>query len=91
MCGGGGRVEGLCGLKHPLPFSHPPTHPTHPTPQVRTNMQRGLATRLHDLSVACRKDQKQYIGTSTKIRKGPSLQELFGSQRECVEGGGGWV
>lgn len=50
--------------------------------KVRTNMQRGLATRLHDLSIAFRKDQKQYIGTITKIRKGQSLQELFGSQRE---------
>lgn len=47
--------------------------------KVRKNMQRGLATRLHDLSTTFRRDQKQYIGTITKLRKGQSLQELFGS------------
>lgn len=50
--------------------------------KVRKNMQRGLATRLHDISTTFRSDQKAYIGTITKIRKGQSLQELFGNACE---------
>lgn len=50
--------------------------------KVRKNMQRGLATRLHDLSTTFRRDQKHYIGIITKMKKGQSLQELFGNARE---------
>lgn len=41
-----------------------------------------------------RRDQKQYIGTITKLRKGQSLQELFGNTARAwpvgVPGAGAW-
>ena len=50
--------------------------------KLRKNIQRGVATRLHDMSTEFRKDQKHYIGTIKKLRAGDSLDKMFGGSGE---------
>ena len=46
--------------------------------KLRKNIQRGLATRLHDLSTSFRSMQKTYLGQMSKMRQGTSIAALIG-------------
>lgn len=46
--------------------------------KIRKNIQRGLATRLHDLSTDFRGMQKTYLGQMQKLKSGSSLAALLG-------------
>lgn len=46
--------------------------------KIRKNIQRGLATKLHDLSTDFRGMQKTYLGQMQRLKAGSSLAALLG-------------
>ncbi len=57
--------------------------------KVIKNIQRSLATRLHDLSGGFRTMQKSYLGQMKSMREGQSFKSLLGSGGGAGGGGGG--
>jgi syntaxin 16 len=57
--------------------------------KVIVNVQRSLATQLHDLSTQFRSKQKNYLGHMKSIREGQSFKELLGGGSGGGSGGRG--
>lgn len=55
--------------------------------KVIKNIQRSLATRLHDLSTNFRTMQKSYLGQMRSMREGQSFKSLLGNSNAGGSGG----